>query len=205
MTPTLHVAMLAFDGMEVLDFTSPFEVFTTASRVRDQTKPGEHAPLFSVCCVARNMQPVRTRADLRIVPDADFSVTRQTDVLVIPGGVVDHIMECSETTAWIREVHATSLLTASVCTGAFLLAAAGVVTVERVTTHWEDVEELRRRFPALNVVENIRWVDSGRVLSSAGISAGIDMSLHIVAKIGGTLLAHKTARQMDYAWNALPH
>ncbi|MFS2055522.1 HlyD family efflux transporter periplasmic adaptor subunit, partial [Variovorax sp. CT11-76] len=95
-------------------------------------------------------------------------------------------------------------LVASVCTGVFLLAASGVVTDQAVTTHWEDLADLRERFPALEVREGVRWVDGGRILSSAGISAGIDVSLHLVERLAGRELAERTARQMDYAWTHNP-
>jgi transcriptional regulator GlxA family with amidase domain len=87
-----------------------------------------------------------------------------------------------------------------VCTGAFLLAASGVLCDEKVTTHWEDVADLRAQFPQLQVQTGVRWVDEGAVVTSAGISAGIDMGLHLVQRLGGETLAVRTARQMDFAW-----
>lgn len=195
----LNVAILVFDDVEALDFAGPYEVFTTASRVLARTQPAQ-APLFNVCCVARLVSPVRARAGLRILPDQDFANTPATDLLVVPGGVVDGALACPETLAWIRHVSATAQITASVCTGAFLLAASGVLTQGRVTTHWEDVADLRQRHPALQVVDGVRWVDEGGPVTSAGISAGIDMCLHLVARTGGMELAERTARQMDFAW-----
>ena len=85
------------------------------------------------------------------------------------------------------------------CTGAFLLAEAGVLTDQRVTTHWEDIPDLKRAYPALDVVEGARWVDDG-IVTSAGISAGIDMSLYLVAKLRARELALRTARQMEFDW-----
>jgi transcriptional regulator GlxA family with amidase domain len=101
---------------------------------------------------------------------------------------------------WIAARARTAALTASVCTGAFLLARAGLLDGRRVTTHWEDVGDLRRMFPALKVEEGPRWIDEGAIVTSAGISAGIDMSLHLVERRGGEALALRTARQMDYDW-----
>ncbi len=100
----------------------------------------------------------------------------------MPGGVVDAPLASAATLQWIARQAAGARLVASVCTGVFLLAASGVVTDEAVTTHWEDMADLRERFPALEVREGVRWVDGGRILSSAGISAGIDMSLHLVER-----------------------
>ena len=113
-------------------------------------------------------------------------------------------MACGATRDWIARASLEARITASVCTGAFLLAASGVVTSDAVTTHWEDIADLRAQFPALNVREDLRWVDTGRIVSSAGISAGIDMSLHLVERLAGRELAERTARQMDYAWTRNP-
>lgn len=197
--PSLQVAILVFDDVEALDFAGPFEVFTTASRVLVRTQP-ERAPLFSVHCVARQRTPVRARAGLQILPDQDFASCPAADVLIVPGGVVDATLACSATLEWISQVSATAQITASVCTGAFLLASSGVLTHGRATTHWEDVADLRQRHPGLDVVDGVRWVDDGGPVTSAGISAGIDMCLHLVARLAGTELAERTARQMDFAW-----
>jgi transcriptional regulator GlxA family with amidase domain len=196
----LHIKILAFEGMEALDFAGPFEVFTTASRMHQRLHPGSDA-WSAVCCVAQDIGPVTARAGLRVLPDASFDdLTGNTDLLLIPGGVVDEAMQSAATLRWIRQSAASAGITASVCTGAFLLAASGVIRNERVTTHWEDVADLRQQFPALQVQTGVRWVDEGRVVTSAGISAGIDMSLHLVTRLGGEELAVRTARQMDFAW-----
>jgi len=201
--PSLHINILAFDGMEALDFAGPFEVFTTAARMQQRLESEPHTqPWCEVRCVARTAAPVAARAGLRVLPDSAFadSDARSMDVLLIPGGVVDAAMQDRPTLEWIAKESARSGITASVCTGAFLLAASGVITHESVTTHWEDVDDLRRQFPQLTVETGVRWVDTGRIVTSAGISAGIDMSLHLVARLGGMVLAERTARQMDFAW-----
>ena len=197
---THRVAILAFDGMEALDFAGPFEVFTTAARVAGRSLPVGNPLLFDVVSVARSLDPVTARAGLRILPDTDISNPAAADVLLVPGGVMDAPLACPATLNWVRGMDARSQITASVCTGAFALAAAGVLINERVTTHWEDIDDLRRQWPALDVVGGVRWVDNGRTVTSAGISAGIDMSLHLVARLAGTALAERTARQMDYRW-----
>jgi len=198
---SFQVAILVFDAVEALDFAGPYEVFTTASRVHGRSHPGE-AALFEVCCVARTMEPIQARAGLHALPDRCFADSPPCDLLVVPGGVVDAAMACEETLDWISLTAAQAQITASVCTGAFLLAASGVLTTETVTTHWEDVGDLRNRFPALSVQESPRWIDAGRLVTSAGISAGIDMCLHLVKRLGGPELAARTARQMDYPWQA---
>ena len=131
-------------------------------------------------------------------------------LLLVPGGVVTGAQACPDTLAWVQRMHAASRWTASVCTGAFVLAAAGVLTRQPVTTHWEDQADLQRQFPALQVQSGVRWVatDGGRITTSAGISAGIDMSLHLVANMAcalgldGQLLAARTAHQMEYSYTA---
>lgn len=199
---TLCVVILAFDGVEALDFAGPFEVFTTASRVSQRMRPGTAAP-FEVVSAALG-QPVQARAGLQLLANHTMADSPQADVLVVPGGVVDAPLASPDTLRWIARNAAGAQVVASVCTGAFLLAASGVVTSDAVTTHWEDIADLRAQFPALNVREDLRWVDTGRIVSSAGISAGIDMSLHLVERLAGRELAERTARQMDYAWTRNP-
>ena len=201
---TLRVLILAFDGVEALDFAGPFEVFTTASRVagRMQSAGAANPAVFDVASVAHAAQgqPVQARAGLQLLANHTLANSPQADVLVVPGGVVDAAMASPDTLRWIAAQAARAQVIASVCTGAFLLAASGVTTNDAVTTHWEDIADLRGQFPALDVRDDVRWVDNGRIVSSAGISAGIDMSLHLVARLAGAELAERTARQMDYAW-----
>ena len=196
---TLRVQILAFDEVEALDFCGPFEVFTTASRVHGRQHADE-PPMFDVESVAAE-EVVRARAGLRLLADHSLATAPPADVLVIPGGVVDAALASTDTLAWIAAQARKARITASVCTGAFLLAASGVLQGNaRVTTHWEDIADLRAKFPALDVAEHERWVDNGSIVTSAGISAGIDMSLHLVERLAGRDLALRTARQMDFAW-----
>ena len=199
----LQVAILVFDDVEALDLGGPYEVFTTACRMQQRLRPGAPAP-FEVRCVARSLAPVRARAGLRVLPDADFATASTADVLIVPGGVIDAAAACADTRAWVARAAAGAQITASVCTGAFILAAAGVLTKGPATTHWEDIADLRAQFPALDVRENVRWVDRGALVTSAGISAGIDMSLHLVTRLVSAALSERTARQMDTPWNPEP-
>jgi transcriptional regulator GlxA family with amidase domain len=196
---THRICILVFDQVEALDFAGPYEVFTTASRVHSRTQP-DAAPLFDVACVSRDGQSVQARAGLRVLPEHGFASAPPCDLLIVPGGIVDAAMQCPVTLAWIARTAAKAPITASVCTGAFLLAASGVLQTGEVTTHWEDVEDLRKQFPALTVIDGPRWIDRGSMVTSAGISAGMDMSLHLVARLAGFALAERTARQMDYRW-----
>lgn len=209
MTRPLGIAILAFDDVEALDLAGPYEVFTTAARMaaRPEALGWPGAPTaagWQVACVAHTRAPVRARAGLQVLPTQDFSDETPVDLLIVPGGVVDAAARCPDTRAWVQRASAQASLTASVCTGVFVLAAAGVVSTHRVTTHWEDLDDLRRQWPSLNVTDGVRWVEDGRVFSSAGISAGIDLSLHLVARLSCPELAERTARQMDYRWMSRP-
>lgn len=199
---SLRVLILAYDGVEALDFAGPFEVFTTASRVSQRMNPRAQTPFEVASVAATTSQPVQARAGLRLLADHDLAANPTADLLIVPGGVVDAPMASPATLRWIAGCAAGAQLAASVCTGVFLLAKSGVATREVVTTHWEDIADLREQFPSLDVRENERWVDSGRIVSSAGISAGIDMSLYLVERLAGRTLAERTARQMDYAWTS---
>jgi transcriptional regulator GlxA family with amidase domain len=121
--------------------------------------------------------------------------------LIIPGGVTAVEQERPELLTWVQEQAAQVEVLASVCTGAFLLAEAGLLEGRPVTTHWEDIQPLREAFPGLEVVDDERFVDTGAIVTSAGISAGLDMSLYLVARLMDGDLARKTARQMDYHWS----
>jgi transcriptional regulator GlxA family with amidase domain len=196
---TWTVGIYLFDAVDVLDFAGPVEVFSTAARVHGRREPPS-PPIFVVATVGRGFAPVVARGGLRVQPAFNLEDHPPLDVLIIPGGVVDAEMDQPEVMAWlIRTAPATSV-TASVCTGAFLLAQAGLLHGKQATTHWEDLAELRRLFPDVEVVEGRRWVDLGSIVTSAGISAGIDMSLHLVARLAGADLARKTAHQMQYDW-----
>jgi transcriptional regulator GlxA family with amidase domain len=194
---TLSVAIYLFDEVEVLDFAGPFEVFATASRVWARSHPGEPKP-FEVFTVAVALRPIQAHAGLTVLPAFDLGSHPPIDVLIVPGGVVSAELERPDLIDWIRRTDAATTITASVCTGAFLLAKAGLRDGKPATTHWEDVSDLRATFPAVAVQEGLRWVEDGKVVTSAGISAGIDMSLHLVARLASPELAVRTARQMDY-------
>lgn len=196
---TYHVGIYVFDNVEVLDFAGPYEAFTCATRVAAK-EDSASAPLFEVFTIGASSGSLRARAGLLVQPDYSMQHHPAMEVLIIPGGVVDAELVKPALIEWIEHTAADSRITASVCTGAFLLARAGLLTGRRATTHWEDLAELQRMFPALRVVADWRWVDEGPVITSGGISAGIDMSLHIVERLASRALAQRTARQMEFDW-----
>lgn len=197
---TSSVGIYLFPDVEVLDFAGPYEVFTTASRVFKRANPSLPEP-FSVFTVARAASPVRSRAGLLVHPDHSFASHPHIDLLLVPGGIVTKELGAPVVTAWIAATAATAKHTASVCTGSFLLAQAGLLDNRSATTHWEDIQEMEVLFPAVRMVKQRRWVDEGSIVTSAGISAGIDMSLHMVERLAGRELALLTARQLDFDWN----
>ncbi len=194
-----YVGIYLYDQVEVLDFAGPFEVFNTASRLVQRSQPEGELP-FSIFTLSLDGKPIQARGGLQVQPHYGIADHPAIDLLLIPGGVIDPELERPALIEWLRRTAADAELTASVCTGAFLLAKAGLLDGKRATTHWEDIAELRAIFPQLDVQEEVRWVVDGRLITSAGISAGIDMSLQLVAQLAGEELAQRTARQMDYRW-----
>jgi transcriptional regulator GlxA family with amidase domain len=193
----LSIAIFIFDDVEVLDFAGPLEVFYTASRValrHNQPKP------FEVFTVAQTAHPTHARANLQVQAQYTFQNHPPIDILVVPGGVVTAELEKPAVLGWLAQVDAHSQLTASVCTGAFLLAKLGLLAGRQATTHWEDIPALQAFAPETVVLADVPWVDSGRIVTSAGISAGIGMSLHLVERLAGRELALQTARQMQFDW-----
>jgi transcriptional regulator GlxA family with amidase domain len=190
----LRVSILVFDEVEVLDCCGPFEVFSVANRVL--ARRGLPAG-FEVCLVATTPE-VTARGGLVLRTHATLDAVPPADVLLVAGGVTDVVERDPAVLAHVAGSPAAII--ASVCTGAFVLAAAGVVTTQTVTTHAEDVDDLAVRWPAVRVVRGQRWVRDGHIYTSGGISAGIDLSLHLVGVLAGTDLARATADQMEYRW-----
>jgi transcriptional regulator GlxA family with amidase domain len=197
---TTRIGLLLFDEVEVLDACGPFEVFSVAGRVARRDRPGAPPPFEVVTLSAEPTTTVRARGGLPIVADRLLTDAPPIDVALVPGGVTTRIERDPAVLGWIRAAARSADVVASVCTGAFPLALAGVLDGLTATTHWEDRAELRDRFPAVTVVDDARYVDHGRVATSAGVSAGIDLALHLVRTRVDEELAVATARQMDYPW-----
>ncbi len=196
---TRNIGIYLFDNVEVLDFAGPFEVFSTAARVALKYNLRTEE-IFKVFTLADTKRLVIARGGMQVSPHYDIQDHPSIEVLIIPGGIVDEVINNQTAINWIKQTAPRAELTASVCTGAFALAKAGLLEGRPATTHWEDMEDLQLQFPTIIVDQDARWVDSGEVVTSAGISAGIDMSLHLVARLEGEDLATITARQMDYSW-----
>ncbi|MCY3945617.1 MAG: DJ-1/PfpI family protein [Anaerolineaceae bacterium] len=192
MTDTRVVAILIFDDVEVLDFCGPYEVFSIAS---SRSNP----PPFRVCTVAGVAGPVIARNGLSVNPDFSLENCPPPDLLVVPGGQGTRpLLKDTALLDWIREQDSRCEMTLSVCTGSLLLAQAGLLEGLSATTHWGSLDLLACLAPSTHVLEDTRYVVNGRLITSAGISAGIDMSLHVVERLLGSEHAARTARHMEY-------
>jgi transcriptional regulator GlxA family with amidase domain len=188
------VGILIFDDVEVLDFAGPFEVFATTRLPGDE---GDRA--FHVVTVAERAEVVRCRGDLLVQPHHTIEDHPPLDILLVPGGYGTRREATNQKLLdWIAAQDRTTELTTSVCTGAFLLAARGLLDELPATTHWGSIERLKNAHPRVDVRDNVRYVDNGHIVTSAGVSAGIDMSLHIVGRLLGEDVARETARNMEY-------
>ena len=188
------LAILVFDDVEVLDFCGPFEVFSVANRF---TNP----PAFQILTAAERAGPVRTRGGLSVNPHHRLAECPRPDLLLVPGGQgTRKEMHNPALIDWIRQASTKAELVLSVCTGALLLAKAGLLDGLEATTHHGAIDLLRQVAPKTTAHADRRFVDNGRVICSAGIAAGIDMSLHVVARLLSREVAEKTARQMEYPW-----
>ena len=199
----MNVGIFLFDEVEVLDFAGPFEVFSVAARVQSRREP--NAPkAFEVLTISEARGLVRARGALMVQAAFTLATHPHIDLLVVPGGVVDAELEKSNVIEWVKRIDVSSQLTASVCTGAFILGRAGLLDGLKATTHWEDIPDLERAQPNVTVLRDVDWVDQGRIVTSAGISAGINMSLYLVSRLHSPELAVATARQMQYVWTGQP-
>mgnify|MGYP001163410422 CR=1 FL=1 len=196
-----NTAILVFDGVEVLDFAGPFEVFS-----RTRTEPGfesrrtETTAPFRVFTVAAGEKDVVATGGLRVTADFAFDDCPQVDLLVVPGGYgTRQLVEHPATLDWIRRMAAGAQLVTSVCTGSALLACAGLLRGKRATTHHGSYDWLASLDPTITVERGVRYVDDG-IVSSAGVSAGIDMAFAVVEKRCGREVAAETARYIEYRW-----
>ena len=190
------VGILIFDEVEVLDFCGPFEVFSIA---RPAGERDDDARLFTAVTIAEEHRLVTCRGGLLVQPHATIDEHPPLDILVVPGGQgTRRERHNARLLDWIAAQDGRTELTTSVCTGAFLLAERGLLDGRRATTHWASIAWMREAYPAIDMVDTARVVDEGRVITSAGVSAGIDMSLHVVARFHGAEVAAQTARAMEY-------
>jgi transcriptional regulator GlxA family with amidase domain len=195
----INAGIFIFDGVEILDFAGPFEVFSrtrlqpgTASRRSDETAP------FEVFTIAATREVVRATGGLSVLPQYDFASAPRVDLLVIPGGFGTRaLLEDTPTLDWIRRTAGAARTVTSVCTGSLLLARAGLLAGRRATTHWGALDLLAGIDPTVTVERGARVVTDG-IVSCAGVAAGIDMAFAVVESICGRAVADETAKYIEY-------
>jgi transcriptional regulator GlxA family with amidase domain len=199
----LNVGILMFDGVEVLDFAGPFEVFSRTRLVPGvESRRSDASAPFRVFTVTRNGETVTATGDLQLTPRYSFQTSPGIDLLVVPGGYGTRaLLRDRETLDWICTTAAKAKKVTSVCTGSLLLAQAGLLDGRRATTHWGALDLLQEisdaRKADISIQHDLRFVDDG-IITSAGVSAGIDMALHVVEQVCGASVAAETAHYMDY-------
>jgi putative intracellular protease/amidase len=193
---TRNVAIVVYDNAEPLDWTGPFEVYNDAARAGSSN--GEMA--FNVYVVCKTTEPVNSQG-MTVVPNYSIENAPKPDIVVFPGGPSSKIYDDPAFFAWAKKASKEAEIAQSVCTGAFVLAKAGMLDNLEVTTHHGSIESLQRNYPKAQVKTGRRFVDNGHVVTTAGISAGIDGSLHVVARLLGRMVADDVANYMEYNWS----
>ena len=184
------IGIVLFDDAEELDWVGPYEVFGMASKSVESTR---------VVTIAERPEAVRCYNGLRGLPDYDFSNAPDLDVVLVPGGQGTRKELHNPTmTDWLAKIAPHCQWVTSVCTGSLLLHGAGLIDGKRVTTHWAFIDQLREQAPKSTVLANVRYVRDGNLVTAAGISAGIDMSLWLVGQLWNVALARSTQRFMEY-------
>ncbi|MBT2653185.1 MULTISPECIES: DJ-1/PfpI family protein [Oceanobacillus] len=191
------VGILLFNEVEVLDFAGPFEVFSITTLHNSNDK------LFNVSTISENGELVTARNGLKVYPDYSFVNHPSFDIVIIPGGYGAEEIEISNPNVinWIKNQQAKVEFMTSVCTGALLLAKAGILDGKRATTHWMDLDRLEKEYSSVLVQRDTKFIDEGSIITSGGISAGINMSFHLISRLHGIEVAKETAKRMEYDIN----
>jgi len=192
-----RLGIVVFDEIEVLDFCGPFEVFSV-TRLNEERRQEEPSP-FEILLISQFNRIVTTTGGMKIVPDVTFENCPPLDILVVPGGWGARSEMHNEAMLSFVRAHATNVETlASVCTGALILGNAGLLDGLRVTTHWRALQMMQELFPKVTVDSKFHVIQQGKIITSAGISAGIDMALLVVTNYYGEKIARLAARHMEY-------
>jgi transcriptional regulator GlxA family with amidase domain len=198
---TRNVAVVLYEGVELLDFAGPGEVFSAAANFGAV----DGKPAFRVYTVATTKAPLTSQGFLKVVPEFSIEDAPAPDLIVIPGGNSSTLTNDARFMAWARKAFKGAEVSMSVCTGAFVLGKAGLLDGRSATTWFGATEKLRTAVPGTTVQEGRRFIDQGPVVTTAGVSAGIDGALHIVARLLGRDVAEKTAQYMEYRWSPEPY
>jgi putative intracellular protease/amidase len=198
---TRNVAVVVYEGVEVLDFAGPAEVFAAAGGYAGV--PDQRA--FRPYTVAATRDAVLSQGFVRILSEFSIDDAPKPDILVLPGGSTGRLLDDPRFMAWVTKAMDGAEVTLTVCTGAFVASKVGALDGHAATTWYNAVEHLRQATPKATIQEGRRFVDSGRVVTTAGVSAGIDGALHVVARLVGRSAADRTARYMEYHWSPEPY
>jgi transcriptional regulator GlxA family with amidase domain len=190
----LNIGIYLYENAEVLDFAGPFEVFSTAERLNHKNRR------LNVFLIGETDLAIKARGGFCVTPEYNIYTHPKLDLLIVVGGVHTEEIQKPHIIKWLQQQKHKVPIIASVCTGAFLLAEAGILNNYQATTHWSDIAEFRENYPDIPIIDNVRWVNNQNVITSGGISAGIDMSLHLVSKLCSQQLALSTAKQMEFQW-----
>jgi transcriptional regulator GlxA family with amidase domain len=186
--------ILLFDDAEELDFVGPWEVITGSAMYL----ASKGTPTDTAVMIAESMDPVRCNKGMRVLPDHTFDDHPDLDVVLVPGGMGTRVQAGNETLlTWLAKVGASASWTTSVCTGSLLLVASGLATGRRVATHWGFEDALAERGDC-TVVRDARWVRDGNVVTSQGVSAGIDMALWLIGEIHSPAHARAVQHYIQY-------
>jgi transcriptional regulator GlxA family with amidase domain len=194
-----RVGIVIYEDVEVLDFCGPFEVFSVTRL--DEAKRREETSPFQPILVAENSGTVTATGGMQVLPHYSLADCPHLDIVLVPGGWgFRHHLKNALLLDWLRDRAAKAEVLTAVCTGSMLLGCAGLLDGRDATTHWRFLDGMRDTFPAVNVRYDKHFVKDGAVFTSAGISAGIDMSLKVVAHYFGDDVARATARHMEYPY-----
>jgi transcriptional regulator GlxA family with amidase domain len=199
----LSVGIFIFDNVEVLDFAGPFEVFSrTRTEAGTESRNSQDSAPFDVFTVAEKAGPLKAIGGLTVTPEYTFDDAPAIDLLLVPGGMgTRRLVDHAPVIDWIRGAAARARMVTSVCTGSLLYARAGLLDGKRATTHWGALDRLGTLGNDIRVDRESRYVDDG-IITSAGVSAGIDMSFYVVEKLCGKAVADETAHYIDYPRHA---
>ena len=182
----MKAAIFIFEGVQIIDFTGPYEVFGQAG--------------INAFTVAEKASPITTSMGMTVTPAYTFENAPEAEILLVPGGNVDPHLENKNVIQWIQKRAESSQHVLSVCNGAFYLAKAGLLDGKQATTFYALIDELKSSFPKVNVVSNKRFADNGKIVTSAGLSSGIDATLYLISKIQGKGRAQAVALNLEYNW-----
>lgn len=199
MKPKTNIGIFIFNQVEVLDFCGPFEVFSRTRLIPGvESRLSEASAPFHVFTLSKKKDEITCTGGLKVIPDYSFTNSPPIDILILPGGQgTRSLVNDSETIEWIRSTAAKTHQTASVCTGAFLLAKAGLLKNRKATTHWASFDQLQLIDSTIQILKDQRVVNDG-IITSGGISAGIDMAFSLVEEMFGEDVANDTAHYMEY-------